>query len=540
MADSTDTAALVEDWTERYRPKSERHLEGNEAQRKRIRQWLARWVEGKPEKVGILLTGPAGVGKTSIALAIAQDMGWDVIELNASDERNAAALRRAAVGGATHSTFGLDGTFTTDENRHTLILIDEVDHLGGSFRAASEDRITKTIAARTEDDDDSKELRGDTGGKAELLRLLKITKQPIILTCNDPMRLWGRGRGWRGARDRFSRHAEIIQFRRASDTALRRIVNRVIAGEGMTADSDAIDRLVSANPGDIRALIRDLQAIATTSDHLDDNAVVTQLSIGVRDLAIDLFPGLDQLYRIRSAQEAVELGRILDKSPEELVAWVAWNNASIFRERANQARGAQTLASADRALHVRFTNLAYRSSYWGGNLGALAANIASDEIPPDRISLNFPEFLRRGNEPWRRGSIVERLAETCGASEQAVREELWPPLRAVSSIGKGANPRDFSLSLALNLSAEDHLALHGLPASAAKSKEIASAYEAAWIEADSGVLDDLTELMSEQDDVEKPTNADADEKSEPENQVEPEDDDERGEPSEGQTRLDLF
>ena len=536
MADSTDGAERVEDWTERYRPKSERHLEGNEAQRKRIRQWLQQWGEGKPEKVGILLTGPPGVGKTSIALAIAADMGWDVIELNASDERNAAALRRAATSGATHFTFGLDGSFTTDETRHSLILIDEVDHLGGSFRATSEKRITSTIAARSEDEDNVNELRGDTGGKAELLRLLQISKQPVILTCNDPMRLWGRGRGWRTARDRFSRLAEIIQFRRASPTALRRIANRVIAAEDITADSSAVDRLVSANPGDIRALVRDLQAISSTSEHLDADAVVSQVSMGVRDLQIDLFPGLDQLYRIQSANEAAELGRILDKSPEELVAWVAWNNASIFRQRANQARGMQTLASADQALFVRYSNLAYRSSYWGGNLGALAANIASDEVPPDRISLSFPEFLRRGNEPWRRGSIVERLAETCGASQQAVREELWPPLRAVSSSAIGARPRDFSLSLALNLSAEDHLALHGLPASAAKSKEIAAAYEAAWIESNSGILEDLAELMDEPEitsDEEPVEHVENEEAS-------AQDEDEQGEPDEGQTRLDLF
>ena len=44
----------------------------------------------------------AGVGKTSVVRAVAADMGWSVIELNASDDRNAAAIRRAATHGATH------------------------------------------------------------------------------------------------------------------------------------------------------------------------------------------------------------------------------------------------------------------------------------------------------------------------------------------------------------------------------------------------------------------------------------------------------
>ena len=50
----------------------------------------------------------------------------------------------------------------------------------------SEDRIRKGI-----EDDESVALSGDSGGKAELLRLLEATKQPVILACNDIMGLWG-------------------------------------------------------------------------------------------------------------------------------------------------------------------------------------------------------------------------------------------------------------------------------------------------------------------------------------------------------------
>ena len=86
--------AGVSDWTERHRPSSERQLEGNEVQRRKIRSWLDDWNNGLPRKKALILVGPPGVGKTSVARAIAQDMGWNVIELNASDARNAAAIRK--------------------------------------------------------------------------------------------------------------------------------------------------------------------------------------------------------------------------------------------------------------------------------------------------------------------------------------------------------------------------------------------------------------------------------------------------------------
>ena len=90
------------DWTERHRPMSEHQLEGNEVQRRQIREWLVGWGNGNPKKKGILLVGPPGVGKTTVARAIANDLGWTVIELNASDSRNAAAIRKAATQGSTH------------------------------------------------------------------------------------------------------------------------------------------------------------------------------------------------------------------------------------------------------------------------------------------------------------------------------------------------------------------------------------------------------------------------------------------------------
>ena len=109
------------------------------------------------------------------------------------------------------------------------------------------------------DDRPGSTLSGDSGGKAELLRLLDQTKQPVVLACNEEMGLWGKNSNWRSTRDRFSRHLIKINFVRASDEALRRIARRVLREEGVDFEDAAIDALATTNHGDLRALVRDLQ-----------------------------------------------------------------------------------------------------------------------------------------------------------------------------------------------------------------------------------------------------------------------------------------
>ena len=459
---------VASDWTERHRPLSERQLEGNEAQRKKIRVWLEQWQQGKPDKPGLLLIGPPGVGKTTIARAVAADMGWQVIELNASDARNAGAIRKAATHASTHGSLFMTPGSKPDR---TLILLDEVDHLSGGLRAVSDERISSSVSG--EDKDSTRVLKGDSGGKAELLNLLSQTRQPVILACNDEMGLWGRSSStWRTARDRFSRHVITIRFDRASNEALRRIALRVIKEEGFTADPGAIDELVNNNPGDLRALVRDLQVMCSLIDsNLTKEMVKENIATGVRDTTVEIFPGLDLLYRSRTAFDAMKATRSLDKSPDDLVAWVSWNNGVVFTDKNAVRRGSTALSAADNLLTTRFRNTAHRSWYWSSNLAGLSSSVTTSKPIEGRIFCSYPGFLRR-DSAWIKRSVVDRLAETCGCSKKAVREELLPSLVAVQS----ENSEDFSISLALGLSPEEHAAICGLKMSHRTTKQLMERY----------------------------------------------------------------
>lgn len=463
----------VSDWTERHRPTSESHLEGNETQRQKIRKWLDDWKNGVPKNKAILLVGPPGVGKTTVARAIAQDMGWSVIELNASDARNAASIRKAATKGATHRSL----FFNLEENdKKTLILIDEVDHLSGGLRSVSESRINDAIKVNL-DSNDSVQLKGDTGGKAELLKLLAETKQPVILACNEVMGLWGKSSNWRSTRDRFQRLVTTINFDRASKDALRNIARRVLKSENVEYDTPAVEALVTNNPGDLRALVRDLQVIcASAKNSIDESIVQEYVESSERDVSVEVFPGLAKLYKSKKSEDAIKLGISIDKSPSELLNWIHWNNPSIFTNKKAIDRGNKALCQSSKMLMAMYENTAHRSWYWSSQISGLAASVVNQQDLPEKLFPSYPNFLRRGTSQGR-STIINRLTEITGASKSSVREELLPLLISLhSETSEVGNIDDFGISIDLGLTGDEHAALCGLPKTRKSTKELIARY----------------------------------------------------------------
>ena len=156
---------MIESWAEKYRPKKIEDVVGNFTAIRSIKKWASEWGKNSPSKKGIVLSGPAGSGKTSTALAIANTMGWEVIELNASDARSAGAIEGVALRGSLFQSFSNDGEF----NRRKLILIDEADHLYERGHQ-SKNRVKNY---------------SDRGGKRAIIKTLEETKQTVVLTVND-------------------------------------------------------------------------------------------------------------------------------------------------------------------------------------------------------------------------------------------------------------------------------------------------------------------------------------------------------------------
>jgi DNA polymerase III delta prime subunit len=110
-------------WTERYRPKTIEDCILPENIKKTFSDFL-----NKGEIPNMLLCGPPGVGKTTVAKALCNELGVDVYVINGSDEgRFLDTVRNNAKNFA--STVSL-----SSDAKHKVVIIDEADNTGNDVQ----------------------------------------------------------------------------------------------------------------------------------------------------------------------------------------------------------------------------------------------------------------------------------------------------------------------------------------------------------------------------------------------------------------------
>jgi replication factor C small subunit len=120
-------------WVERYRPATMDEYIGNETVKETFSQFIK-----KNEIPQILLFGPAGTGKTSLAKLLTKSIPCDVMYINASDENSVEDVR------VKMKNFACSAGFKS----HKVIILDEADRLSPEAQSALRN-MTETYSAHT-------------------------------------------------------------------------------------------------------------------------------------------------------------------------------------------------------------------------------------------------------------------------------------------------------------------------------------------------------------------------------------------------------
>ena len=107
-------------WVDHYKPTKLSEVIGHKDTLETLYNWLFNWT---PKEKPILMTGPPGIGKTTIAHLIAKRCKYDIVEVNASEDRSASAVRKLFLAAQTASI---------DTKR--IMILDEVDGMSSGDR----------------------------------------------------------------------------------------------------------------------------------------------------------------------------------------------------------------------------------------------------------------------------------------------------------------------------------------------------------------------------------------------------------------------
>ena len=275
-------------WSEKYRPQIISDMVGNEEPRAAIVEWFAKWKKGtKP----LLLVGPPGIGKTTMAYLVAKQFGYDMIGLNASDVRSKSRINEILT-----PVLGNVSVLGTP-----MIFVDEVDGIHG---------------------------RGDYGGAAALVDILKEPTVPIVIAANDDSL---------EKMKNIKKVVTTISFKRIPPRLLRVYLENILKKENVKLSPGSLIKVIDKSRGDIRSMINLTQSLINGFNPQTETSFET---INVED-------GVNAFFKANSIDEARSVLYSMQINPRDKINAFYSSIITSDIDNSTLAKYLETISDAD-------------------------------------------------------------------------------------------------------------------------------------------------------------------------------------------------
>lgn len=410
-------------WPDKFFPKDLGEFIGNSDIVETTRKWGVSWEEsggGKP----LLFFGATGSGKTCLAVLLAEYFGWQLFELNASDARTKDIIEKVAGAASQGSSFS---------GKKRLVLLDEVDGLQGN---------------------------ADRGGVAAINKIIKQSKNPVILTANE---VYGSQK-----MVPFRSSCEMVQFKKINYLTIAKRLRELLTQEKIGFDAEAIKLLAQNCSGDFRSALLDAQTLAL-SGVVDMKAVE---SLGYRERQQDVFRTMGKILKSDSVEGIRNARFKSDLDSGMLFNWIGENIPRHFTKGFDTANAFERLSRAD-----IFNGRVIRRQHYGflrysSELMTSGVALSRENDYSGWIQYQFPSLIRKLGSSKSLRNLKKELGKKVGAlthssSREFVSQDLPFLLMVFSNKEKAVQ-----LSASLNLTVEEIAFLMGTKPTTKKAEKV--------------------------------------------------------------------
>ncbi|MFH1399179.1 MAG: replication factor C large subunit [Candidatus Woesearchaeota archaeon] len=245
-----------------------------------------------------MVYGNTGSGKTCSVHAIAHDLNYEVLEVNASDARNKEAI---------NNLIGNASTQQSLFSKSKIILVDEIDGIAG---------------------------REDRGGVAALVSAIAASHFPIILVANDP---------WDKKFSPLRSKSLLIHFRTQPYTSIAAVLKRIAQAENLDIQEDILNRLARRAAGDFRAAINDLHTLAQTPKITEQDIA----HLDERNQTETIMNALVKIFKTTDFDIAQSALQNIDENYDEVMRWLDENLPAEYTRPDDLYRAYDQLSKAD-------------------------------------------------------------------------------------------------------------------------------------------------------------------------------------------------
>ena len=372
-------------WTEKYAPRRVSEIVRNTEAAMKLLRLVKEW---KPGSKGILLYGPPGTGKTVSVYAVANELNYEVIEMNASDTRNVQNVMRVAGSAA------MQAPLFAKKGR--IVLIDEIDGLSG---------------------------REDRGGLGAIIKVIKNARVPVVLTANDP---------WDPRFTSLRQYCELIGYKRLTMWDVVKVLRSICQKEGIVADNEVLKEIAKNAEGDLRSAINDLQALAEGRKRL------TKEMLGIlarRDREKNIFEVLRMLFSAKTARMATFALSTADVDYEMLMRWISENIPYHMDDVEELAKAYDALSRADVFLGRIKREQNWKLLPYAFELMSAGVALARTKSKFKFVKYSFPSLLRelKSSKEQRdlQKKVGEKIKKRCHTSVTRAINDFLPFIRVI-------------------------------------------------------------------------------------------------------------